>query len=152
MHSPFQTFKAGIATLISLWMAVLACFMGCTLPALVNPRPVNTSSIPNNVAEHSQSESMPDMENCPHHSGGNVPGKPGDRKPGPTGGMSCCPLEVTVAPKASTVTLGIAPTHAFVLVSNFNLLTARFYGSVEIIPSVWHGGRDTLLETHLLRI
>jgi hypothetical protein len=152
MHLTFHMFKAGIATAISLWMAVLACFMGCTLPALANPDPFHTSSTQKSVAEHSQSDPMANMEDCPHHSGGNAPGKPSDRKPVPAGGMSCCPLEVTVAPKANTATLGIAPAHAFVLVSNFNLVTVRFYRSVEIIPSGWHSGRDTLLESHLLRV
>jgi hypothetical protein len=152
MYLPFHTFKAGIATVISLWMAVLACFMGCALPALANPGPLHTSSAQKNVAEYSQSGPMANMEDCPHHSGGNTPGKPNDRKHVPTGGMSCCPLEVTVAPKANTATLGIAPAHVFVLVSNFNLVIVRFYRSVEIIPSVWHTGRDTLLETHLLRV
>jgi hypothetical protein len=152
MHLPLRTFKAGIATVISLWMAVLACFMGCALPALANPDPFHTSSIQKSVAEHTLSEPMANMQDCPHHSGGNAPGKPSDRKPVPAGGISCCPLEVTVAPKANPAALGIAPAHAFVLVSNFHLVTVRLYRSVEIIPSVWHSGRDTLLETHLLRV
>jgi hypothetical protein len=152
MHLSFHNLKAGVATLISLWMGVLACLMGCTLPALATPVPNQISSISNNVAEESQSAAMANMEDCTHHSGGNSPGKPSDRKPAPTGGMSCCPLEVTIGPKANTATLGIAPAHAFVLVPNFNLVTVRFYRSVEILASVWHSGRDTLLETHLLRV
>lgn len=152
MYLPFYAFKAVIATAISLWMAVLACFMGCTLPVLASPDPFPTSSTQKSVAEHTQSGPMANMEDCPHHSGGNAPGKPNDRKPVPAGGMSCCPLEVTVAPKANTAALGITPVHAFVLVSNFNLGTVRFYRPVEMIPSVWHSGRDTLLETHLLRV
>src|SRR5271168_4599249 len=152
MYLPLQTFKSAIATVISLWMAVLACFMGCALPALANSGPIHTSSIQKSVDEHSQPGPMANMAGCPHHSGGNAPEKPSDRKPVPTGGMSCCPLEVTVGPKANTATLGITLAQAFVLVSNFNLVTVRFYRSVEIIPAVWHTGRDTLLETHLLRV
>ena len=37
MDSPFQTFKAGKARAISKWMAVLARFISCTLPALATP-------------------------------------------------------------------------------------------------------------------
>jgi hypothetical protein len=39
MPSPFRTFKSAVATVISLWMAVLACLMGCTVPSLVNSAP-----------------------------------------------------------------------------------------------------------------
>jgi hypothetical protein len=151
MHLPSHTFKSGMATVISLWMAILACFMGCTQPALANSGSINASSMQENLADQSQSGPMASRENC-HHSGGNSPVEPNDGKPVPVGGISCCPLEVRVTPKLDTATLGIAPTRDFVLASNFNLVTIRFYYSVVFVLSVWHSGRDTLLETHLLRI
>jgi hypothetical protein len=36
MHLPFSTCRAVIATGTSLWMAVLACLMGCTVPILAS--------------------------------------------------------------------------------------------------------------------
>jgi hypothetical protein len=129
---PLHTFKAWMATFTSLWIAVLACFMGCVLPTLAE-----------------QHHSGP-MACC--HSSGNSPAKPSDDKSTPTHGMSCCPLEVTVPTKWDGATVGIAPPQHFVLASNLDSTTAWFHYSVEFAPSIWHSGRDTLLETHLLRI
>jgi hypothetical protein len=156
MRSPGHTLKAAMATIISLWMAVLACFMGRALPALANSGSIHSlfhaDSIQKNVAEESQPGPIADMESCPHHSGGKVPGKPSDREPVPGGRMSCCPLEITVAPKWDMATLEIVPARDLVLASHFDLVTVRFYSSVELVPSVWHSGRDTLLQTRLLRV
>jgi hypothetical protein len=105
---------------------------------------------------------MAGMENCPHHSGGNAPAKPGPAKPDPTksnnpkrvpgGGMSCCPVEVTVASKPDKVRLEIAPAGNFVLAPDLRLAPIRFFHSVELVPPAWQSGRDTLLATPLLRI
>ena len=162
MLSPFRSFQAAVATVISLWMAVLACLMGCTLPSFANSGPLNVSmtnvstsnlsSLSANSAEPSQMDLMAGMENCPHHSGGNEPAKHNGREPVRGGGMSCCPVEVTVASKPNLTALQISFAHCFVLESHFSLPMVRFYHLAELVPSVWHSGRDTLLETHLLRI
>jgi|SRR5580658_2410966 hypothetical protein len=162
MPSPFRAFRSAVATVISLWMAVLACLMGCTLPSLANSAPAkaattdssltNASSLPANSPEPSQMDLMAGMENCPHHSAGNAPAKQSDRKPVRGGVMSCCPVEVTVASKPDIATLQISPARSFVLQSHFSLAQVRLHHAVELVPSVWHSGRDTLLATHLLRI
>ena len=163
MPSPFRTFKSAVATVISLWMAVLACLMGCTVPSLVNSAPpkvattndsslLNAAPLPANSPEPSQPDLMAGMENCPHHSAGNAPTNHNDRKPVRGGAMSCCPVEVTVASKPDTATLQISPARSFVLQSHFSLAQVRFHHPVEFVPSVWHSGRDTLLATRLLRI
>lgn len=152
MRPPFHTFRAALATGISLWMAALACLMGCTLPNLANSGSIQSSSIHQNAADQTQPDAMANMENCPHHSGGKVPAKPNDGKPASGGPMSCCPIEVTVAAKPVTAAPQIAPAPDFVLASNHNLATIRFFHSVEFVPPVCHSGRDTLLETNLLRI
>ena len=95
---------------------------------------------------------MAGMENCPHHSGGNSPAKPNGSKPVRGGAMSCCPLEVTVNPKPVTAVPQITPAPNFDLASDHNLATICFFHSAELDPPVWHSGRDTLLETNLLRI
>jgi hypothetical protein len=94
---------------------------------------------------------MANMSTC-HHSGGKSPLKPTDGKSVPSGAMSCCPLEVTIAPKWDAAKMGIAPGRRMVLDSNVHLVAIPFYDSVELRPSVWHSGRDTLLNTGLLRI
>jgi hypothetical protein len=162
MRPPIKTLRSALGAGLSLWLAVLACLMGCTLPSLANSGPLsfsttnvsttNPASLPANSAGSNQADLMAGMENCPHHSGSNVPAKHDDRKPVRGGGMSCCPVEVTVASKPDIATLQISPARAFVLQSHFNLATVRFDHAVQFVPSVWHSGRDTLLETHLLRI
>jgi hypothetical protein len=157
MRSRLQSFRAAVATVVSLWMAVLACVMGCTLPSLGNsgannPSSGNAAAVRANSGEQSQTDVMAGMKNCPHHSGGNAPAKRNERKPVRGGGMSCCPVEVTVASKPERATLQISSARSFVLESHFSLLTVRFYHAAELVPSVWQSGRDTLLETHLLRV
>lgn len=162
MPSPFRTFRSAVATVISLWMAILACLMGCTLPSLANSGPLtlsativsttNASPLPAKSAEPSQSDLMAGMENCPHHSGGNSPANHNGRKPVRGGAMSCCPVEVTLASKSDIATLQISPARSFVLQSHFSLARVRFHYLAEFVPSLCHSGRDTLLATHLLRI
>jgi hypothetical protein len=152
MRWPLHTLKSAVAAGLSVWLAVLACLMGCTLPSLASASSVKAPSAHQNSAEQNSTDLMAGMENCPHHSGGNAPAKPNEPKPVRGGAMSCCPVEVTVTSKPDTVTLHVAPTSDFVLASDFTLATVRFFDSAEFVPPVWHSGRDTLLETQLLRI
>jgi hypothetical protein len=147
-----HTFRAAVASGISLWMAVLACLIGCTLPSFANTGLIKASSICQNSAGQSQPDLMASMGNCPHHSGNNAPVKQNHGKPVRSGGTSCCPVEVTVASKPDTVILHVAVARDFVLESDFNLMAVRFFYSIEFAPLVWRSGRDTLLETQLLRI
>jgi hypothetical protein len=152
MRSPFYSFRAVLPTGVSLWMAVLACLMGCTVPILASSGPNKAPLARESSAEQNQADTMADMPNCPHHSRGTVPAKPNGGKPVRGGGMSCCPVEVTVTSKPDTITLDIAPANNFVLVSEFSQATIRIFNSAQFVPPVWHSGRDKLLETQLLRI
>jgi hypothetical protein len=148
----FHALRAAVAAGLSLWLAVLACLVGCTVPILASSGSINVAWIQENAGDQGQSALMAAMENCPHHSSGNAPGKPNDPKPLPGGRMSCCPVEVTVTSKLDTATQGVAPASDFVLESDFSLVKIPFVHSVESVPPVWHSGRDILLETHLLRV
>lgn len=152
MRFRYHTFRAAVATGLSLWIAVLACLIGCTLPSFANTSGlIKASSIHENSAEQSQPDLMANMENCPHHSGGSTPAKQSDRKP-VRGRMSCCPVEVTVASKPDTVFPHFAASHDFILKADFSLMTVRFFHSMEFVQPFLRSGRDTLLETRLLRI
>ena len=163
MRWPFRNFRAVVATGVSLWMAVLACLMGCALPMFANSGANSGTSsaasadvsdaslVRQNPAPQNEPDMMADMPNCPHHSGRNAPAKPRDQKPA-RGGMSCCPVEVTVASKPHPVTLHIAPASDFAPAPDFTLATIRIFHAVQFVPPVWHSGRDTILETQLLRI
>jgi hypothetical protein len=150
MRFPFHRFRPAVAIGLSLWLAVVACLIGCTLPTFADSRSIAATSIQENAADQTQSGLMANMENCPHHSSGNLPAKHGNNPA--RGGMSCCPVEVTVASKPDTTGQHIAPANDFILDSDFSSVTIRFQHSIDLLPRVWHSGRDTLLETHLLRI
>jgi hypothetical protein len=94
---------------------------------------------------------MADMESC-HHAGGSSSVPPSDRKPASNGALSCCPLEITVNQKWDATKLGIARSLDFATSSGFQLEIRRFSSLAEFAPSISHSGRDTLLQTHLLRI
>ena len=151
MRATLHAMKAGVATVLSLWIAVLACVMGCTLPVLANTRAAAPSSPQENLPSHTHSGLMADMENC-HHSGGNSSVPPGDKQPASNGALSCCPLEITVTQKWDTAKLRIAPAPDFALSSDFHFEITRFSSAAEFAPVISHKGRDTLLESHLLRI
>jgi hypothetical protein len=64
MRSLCHTFRAAIATANSLWMAVLACFMSYTQPALANSGSIKAFSLQETVADQSLSGPMANMGNC----------------------------------------------------------------------------------------
>jgi hypothetical protein len=171
MRLSFHAFRTAMAAGLSLWLAALACLVGCTIPILANAESSNATTIHETRAIHENSaqqdqpgepDLMANMANCPHHSGESSPTKPGPAKSAPTkpnspkrvpgGAMSCCPVEVTVASKPDTVRLQIAPAGDSILAPDFRLAPIRFSHLLEFVPPAWQSGRDTLLETHLLRV
>ena len=153
MRLTYNSLRSVVAAGVSLWIGVLACVMGCALPAVAGGHDLGRSQ--------SEASPMAGMENCPHHSlgkvpaSGKVPGKPTDGKsPGGSmpGRMSCCPPEVTVAPKSHYSVPAIVVVASFVVISPLELSANWFSSFVEFVPPVIHSGRDTLLQTRLLRI
>jgi len=152
MRLTLHTTKTVAAMAVSLWMAVLSCFMGCTQPALAtSPTIVDPSVSQKNSAHHSQPALTADMPNC-HHSADNSSLPPNDRKPASNGAVSCCPLEVTIVQKWTTTALRNARMREFAPSSEFHFGVARLSGPSEFVQLIYHSGRDTLLETHLLRV
>jgi hypothetical protein len=148
-----HTLRRAVAAGLSVWLAVLACLMGCTLPSLTHAGSGTGPTAHENSAEPHSSDLMAGMENCPHHHlGGSAPLKPNDGKPVRGDGMSCCPVEVTVAAKPEISKARIILAQDFVSLSKVDLVTIRFYRGAENVPLVPHGGRDILLATQLLRI
>src|ERR1700722_6692208 len=148
MSVAFPPLRSVIASGLSLWMALLACLMGCTVPALARTGADHAAALHERSADGRQPDVMADMPNCPHHSTGSVPAQ---QKPA-GGRMSCCPVEVTVTSKPHPVTLHVAPiSHSF-LTPDFTLAPVRVFLSAKFAPLLEHSGRHTLLQTGLLRI
>jgi hypothetical protein len=153
MHRPIHALTVAVAAGLSVWLAVLACLMGCTLPGVASARAGKAPAAQANSAEQNSLDVMAGMEDCPHHPlGESAPAKRKDGMPARGGNTSCCPVEVTVASKPDITKLRITVAQDFVLLANIDLVTTRFYHAAENVPLVSHGGREILLETHLLRI
>jgi hypothetical protein len=88
MRSAWHIVKVGTAVGVSLWIAVVACVMGCTLPAI-------TGSQASVATNHGRTGLMADMEGC-HHPSGRRPAPGKDKKPFPNFALSCCPFESTL--------------------------------------------------------
>jgi hypothetical protein len=152
MHLTLHAVKAGVATVVSLAMAALGCLMGCMQPAASNTgRDSDTPAGWIISADASQSMPMAEGETC-HQSGGNSPASPTGRRPASNGPLSCCPLEVTVIQRWDATELCVVPPQDFAPSSHFLFAPARFIGPAEFAQPLLHSGRDTLLETQLLRI
>lgn len=144
MRLTWHIVKAGTAVGVSLWIAVVACVMGCALPAI-------TGSQASVATNHGRTGLLADMEGC-HHSSGRrqAPGK--NKKPLPNSAVSCCPVEITLTQKWNPEATRAAVSHDFVQPANFSLMDSGFSAMIETALPIPHTGRDTLLETHLLRI
>jgi hypothetical protein len=152
MRLTLHTMKAVLAVAVSLWMADLVCVMGCTQTAPASsPRIGDTSSSEKKATPRSETALLEDVPNC-HHTGDNSSVPPNDRKPVSEAPGSCCPLEVTVIQKSNTMGLKTVTMRDLALSADFHFGVARFSGRSEFVPSISHSGRDTLLETQLLRI
>jgi hypothetical protein len=147
MRATLHTIKAGMATAVSLWMAALACVMGCTQPVLA--KIADASATQRNSSDHGRPDLMADMEGC-HRSSSNSPAPPNDKKPNTA--VSCCPLEITVTQRWSASTLGITPAQDIAPPSDLPFQLTRNSSPVDLFQPTPRSGRGTLLETHLLRI
>ncbi len=144
--------KAVLAVAVSLWMADLVCVMGCTQVAPVSlPGIVDSSFGQKNAASYSEPDLLEDVPSC-HHTGGHSSLPPNDRKPASNAPASCCPLEVTVIQKSNTLGIRTVTVRDSALSTDFYFGIVSFSGRSEFVPSISHSGRDTLLETQLLRI
>src|ERR1700719_4391276 len=99
MRFSSHAFRIAVPAGLSLWLAALACLVGCTIPIVANAGSIHATTIHNtrslhettSIRENSAGQEQPGepdlmtgMANCPHHSGGNAPANPGPAKPGPT--------------------------------------------------------------------
>lgn len=135
---------------MALWMAALACVAGCAVPAFASGGAKQNSCAADPAADSDVVNMMAGMANCPHveHL---APAKPNGEKSAP-GGMSCCFLNVDVPAKMHAPVPQLLAARVAVPVAIFNVTQAWTHSAQEFSPLVFHEGRDTLLQTHLLRI
>jgi hypothetical protein len=151
MRLVIQRFRMATALSMALWMAALACGTGCMLPAVASASPKPISCPEETAADPAGTDLIAGMTNCPragHHAPANQQGG----KHAPSGGMSCCFLELNVPTRTHAPQPQIVAAHVAVPVLIFDVTPVWTHSAPEFSPPVDHAGRDTLLQTHLLRI
>jgi hypothetical protein len=138
-----------MATGLSLWLGFLACVLGCAQPVLGSETSSQTGVFgPSPAANEGGNGEMGDAGPCCHH------GRGASSKNKPVAQMvSCCPLDATLMQKQDPVSRLRGQWSVVVL------LLLVFHPSFPLsaskrddAPTVWHAGRDVLLQTHILRI
>jgi hypothetical protein len=141
MTATLYTARAATAVTISFGMAVLACLTAC-LPT------AEFSWHGDSGSEHSRVSQASKMECC--HDSDESPSTPsnGDQRHSPQTAR-CCPPEATMVQKhaASLLTIASCPS-----IAGSQFMGRRLSQTLVGPQLIWHSGRDTLLETQLLRI
>jgi hypothetical protein len=150
MRGTLQQFRMVTAFSMALWMAALACVTGCMLPALASPGPKQISC-PQEAADPASMDLMSGIANCPHaaHRG---PANQHGGKHTPGGRTSCCFLELNVPTRTHAPQPQLMAAHVAIPVLISDVTPLWTHSALEFSPPVNHAGRDTLLQTQLLRI
>ena len=135
------------ATALALWLGFLACVLGCAQPVLASTPERIPISQPRAAASEADSKMGDAGPCCHHHHGTSDENKQGLQT------LSCCPLDATLIQKQDSASSKIGHPYAvvlmlFVLNPSFRLSAS---GGIDP-PSVYHAGRDVLLQAHVLRI
>jgi hypothetical protein len=132
------------ATMLSLWLGFLACALGCAHPVAAST-PRSSSQVKANGTLCSDGNDADGDSPC---STGHGSSRPSQKHHS----ISCCPLDATLIQKQDASSLVAIRVHLAV----FTLLI--FHPSIPLLtpseapPTIWHEGRDVLLQTHILRI
>lgn len=151
MRIAIQRFRMATAITLTLWMAALACLTGCMLPAFADPSPKQISCPEPSAADPGGMDLVAGMANCPH-AGHHNPANPQGGRRAPSGGMSCCFMELNVPTKLQTPQPQLVAARMAVPVTIFDVTPLWTHSALEFQVPVFRAGRDTLLQTHLLRI
>jgi hypothetical protein len=136
------------ATALSLWLGVLACVLGCAKPSAAS------ASAPQTEVSGLSAAPCPDGggdagQPCCRH--GHDPADGSEKNEHHS--ISCCPAETALIQKQNVVPPAAAHLYVAVLMlpdfhpSNFVSANASAGPS-----TLWHSGRDLLLQVHVLRI
>ena len=147
-HSTMNPLRPVTATALALWLGFLACVLGCAQPVLILTPSHTRISEPRAAANEDDDDKMVDAGPCCHHHRG-----ASDKNNQGLQTISCCRLDATLIQKQDPVSSRSAHPYAAVLVlfvfnSSFRLSAPRGTDA----PTVWHTGRDVLLQAHVLRI
>jgi hypothetical protein len=130
------------AAVLSLWLGVLACLLGCANPAAASTR----SPTPEHGMAICPEGGHDAGDSCCQHSHGN-PNKSSHHA------KSCCPTETALTErKSAPIVLSVSVdvvTPALPVAVEF---AVEFASVGATLPTLWDGGRGILRRVHVLRI
>jgi len=136
------------ATALSLWLGILACVLGCAKPSAASPLAPETQVSGLGAAPCPDRGSDAEEPCCRH---GHNPADGSEKNKHRS--ISCCPTETALIQKQNVVPPSSAHLYVAVLMlPNFhpsNFVSANESASPS---TLWHSGRDILLQVHVLRI
>jgi hypothetical protein len=142
MAPKLQLVKATLAVGVSLGMALLTCLSGCWIGA-------GFSDYGRRASLHEHLNKAANMECCDAPSGGNSPAKNNQQQHHSTQIASCCPPEAVLSQTQIAAPLVTLSSSLFATSRSIPALSDE---RSEAHKNYAHSGRETLLETHLLRI
>jgi len=143
-----NTLRPITATALALWLGFLACVLGCAPPVLASTSSDAQISEPRAAVSEGDSARMVDDRPCCHHRHG-AP----DKNSQGLQTISCCPLDATLIQKQDPLSSKSAhPFAAVLMLFVFNSSSGFSATNGISAPTVWHAGRDVLLQIHVLRI
>jgi hypothetical protein len=154
MRPRFPVTRAALSTAVSLWIAGFACVTGCTQLVFASAETTaQMSSGETNSETQSHADLTGDMEApCHHHSSGGPSAPTGQQHPASHTAVSCCPLEATFTKKPHPTAPLVGSALAVIPVVSLHSAPASVSVIAVYYEALWHSGRDTLLQTNLLRI
>jgi hypothetical protein len=131
--------KSIASTVLSLWLGVLACLLGCASPGKAVERAPQRSGIvqcpPNDDAGDSCCQHRGSSEKNRHHA------------------MSCCPTETALTQKQTLAVPALTATYIAVLTLVHAESSPAFFENSHAGDAIpWQSGRDILQQVHILRI
>jgi hypothetical protein len=139
--------RQATATVLALWLGVLACVLGCSQSVLTSTPSRNQISAPQTSVNDRGDGKLADAGPCCHHHG-----RTSDKNQGRQT-ISCCPLDATLTQKQDQGSFKSGHSFLAVLILFvFNPSLRLSPASEKSAPVVTHAGRDILLQAHVLRI
>jgi hypothetical protein len=139
--------RAVASTVLSCWFGVLACLLGCAQPTLAASQCESTQESRKHLASaNTDPVSSPSCCNHARNPSGGSHKNQNHR-------ASCCPLDATLTREQDPLRQASASVYLAVLPSFIlpSLHPLRVSGEISAV-SIWHVGRDILLQAHILRI
>jgi hypothetical protein len=132
------------ASVISLWLGVFACLLGCATPMSAKTE-LRTSGA--GAVRCSETGRAAEDSCCPHGHG------PASSEKNRHQSMSCCPTETALIQKQAIATPALADTFVAILtLLNVDASHSIFANAPADEFVLWQAGREILRRVHVLRI